>query len=147
MNGDLSALSNILGSTDLLGILKTVIDSFFSSSPYGPIIQQYAGKFLESDQGRELLEGAKEMMAGLAESTSGQRLLRLAPQLMGVRDMQSLMEVSRLIFSIETSLHRYFQILGKEVEYNWRLFFTKLVNSNYKDEFVIKISEASVRVR
>jgi len=129
MNGDLSALSNILGSTDLLGILKTVIDSFFSSSPYGPIIQQYAGKFLESDQGRELLEGAKEMMAGLAESTSGQRLLRLAPQLMGVRDMQSLME-----------------ILGKEVEYNWRLFFTKLVNSNYKDEFVIKISEASVRV-
>lgn len=98
MNGDLSALSNILGSTDLLGILKTVIDSFFSSSPYGPIIQQYAGKFLESDQGRELLEGAKEMMAGLAESTSGQRLLRLAPQLMGVRDMQSLMEV-RIIFS------------------------------------------------
>merc|ERR1711971_478055 len=70
MNGDLSALSNILGSTDLLGILKTVIDSFFSSSPYGPIIQQYAGKFLESEQGRELIEGAKEMMAGLAESTS-----------------------------------------------------------------------------
>ena len=40
----------------------------------------------------------------------------------------------------------FFQILGKEVEYNWRLFFTKLVNSNYKDEFVNKISEASVRV-
>ena len=93
MNGDLSALSNILGSTDLLGILKTVIDSFFSSSPYGPIIQQYAGKFLESDQGRELMEGAKEMMGGLAESTSGQRMLKLAPQLMGVKDMQSLMEV------------------------------------------------------
>jgi len=129
MNGDLSALSNILGSTDLLGILKTVIDSFFSSSPYGPIIQQYAGKFLESEQGRELIEGAKEMMAGLAESTSGQRMLKLAPQLMGVKDMQSLME-----------------ILGKEVEYNWRLFFTKLVNSNYKDEFVIQISDASVRV-
>ena len=32
------------------------------------------------------------------------------------------------------------------MEYNWRLFFTKLVNSNYKDEFVNKISEASVRV-
>ena len=40
MNGDLSSLSNILGSTDLLGIMKTVIDSYFSSSPYGPIIQQ-----------------------------------------------------------------------------------------------------------
>jgi len=128
MNGDLSSLSNILGSTDLLGILKTVIDSYFSSSPYGPIIQQYAGKFLESDQGRELMEGAKELMAGVAESNSGQRLLRLAPQLMGLKDMQSLME-----------------ILGKEVEYNWRLFFTKIVNSNYKAQFVNTISEGSVK--
>merc|ERR1712045_221033 len=91
MNGDVSAISNLLGGTDLLGILKTVIDSYFSSSPYGPIIQQYAGKFLESDQGRELMEGAKELMAGVAESNSGQRLLRLAPQLMGLKDMQSLM--------------------------------------------------------
>lgn len=100
MNGDLSSLSNILGSTDLLGILKTVIDSYFSSSPYGPIIQQYAGKFLESDQGRELLEGGKELLAGLAESTSGQRLLKLAPQLMGVRDIQSLMEVCQSSVSV-----------------------------------------------
>ena len=49
MNGDVSAISSLLGGTDLLGILKTVVNSYFASSPYGPIIQQYATMFLESE--------------------------------------------------------------------------------------------------
>ena len=32
------------------------------------------------------------------------------------------------------------------MEYNWRLFFTKIVNSNYKAQFVNTISEGSVKV-
>ena len=129
MNGDMSQLSKILGNTDLLGILKTVFNSYFESSPYGPLIQQYGNMLLESEQGKVMMEGGKDLFSSIAESNSGQRLLKLAPQLLTSRDMQTVMEV-----------------LGKEVEYNWRLFFSQLLNSSYKKDFVDKISEASVKV-
>jgi len=129
MNGDVSAISNLLGGTDLLGILKTVVNSYFSSSPYGPIIQQYATMFLESEQGRDMMDSGSDFMASVAASESGRRVLALAPQLLAAKDTQTMME-----------------ILGKEVEYNWRLFFTKIVHSNYKDEFVNTLAEAAVRV-
>ena len=94
MNGDVSAISNLLGGTDLLGILKTVVNSYFSSSPYGPIIQQYATMFLESEQGRDMMDSGSDFMASVAESESGRRVLALAPQLLAAKDTQTMMEVS-----------------------------------------------------
>ena len=94
MNGDVSAISNLLGGTDLLGILKTVVNSYFSSSPYGPIIQQYATMFLESEQGRAMMDSGSDFMASVAESESGRRVLALAPQLLAAKDTQTMMEVS-----------------------------------------------------
>merc|ERR1719229_740980 len=85
--------------------------------------------FLESDQGRDMMDSGSNFMASVAESESGRRVLALAPQLLAAKDTQTMME-----------------ILGKEVEYNWRLFFTKIVHSNYKDEFVNTVAEAAVRV-
>merc|ERR1712241_728699 len=105
------------------------VNSYFSSSPYGPIIQQYATMFLESEQGRDMMDSGSDFMASVAKSESGRRVLALAPQLLAAKDTQTMME-----------------ILGKEVEYNWRLFFTKIVHSNYKDEFVNTLAEAAVRV-
>jgi len=128
MNGDVSALANILGNTDLLKIVQTIINSYVSGSPYGPIIQQYVTMFLESEQGEMMVSTMKELLASVATSESGQRMLRLAPQLMGAKSMQSMME-----------------ILGKEVEYNWRLFFSQLLNSSYKKDFINKIAEISVK--
>ena len=94
MNGDVSAISNLLGGTDLLGILKTVVNSYFSSSPYGPIIQQYATMFLESEQGRDMMDSGSDFMASVAKSESGRRVLALAPQLLAAKDTQTMMEVS-----------------------------------------------------
>jgi len=128
MNGDVSALANILADTDLLKIVQTIINSYISGSPYGPIIQQYITKFLESDQGETMMSGMKEFVAAVATSESGQRMLKLAPQLMAAKNMQSMME-----------------ILGKEVEYNWRLFFSQLLNSSYKKDFINAIAEMSVK--
>jgi len=128
MNGDMSMLSNVLGSMDLIGILQKMMETYFATSPYGPIIKQYMNMFLESEQGKSVIENLKLFMGTIAESNSGQRILKLAPQLMAVKDIQSLME-----------------ILGKEVEYNWRLFFNQILNSSYKQEFIQKISGAAVR--
>ena len=94
----------------------------------------------------------------MAESESGQRMLKLAPQLLASKDMNNVMEVrdwswsilSQYLYLIGQYHHNtylwLFQVLGKEVEYNWRLFFTYLLNSGYKNEFILKISEASVKV-
>jgi len=128
MNGDMSMLSNILGSMDLISILQRMMETYFATSPYGPIVKQYMTMFLESEQGKSMIENLKLFMGTIAESNSGQRILKLAPQLMAVKDVQSLME-----------------ILGKEVEYNWRLFFNQILNSSYKQEFIQKVSGAAVR--
>ena len=95
MNGDVSAISSLLGGTDLLGILKTVVNSYFASSPYGPIIQQYATMFLESEQGRDMMDSGSDFMASVAESESGRRVLALAPQLLAAKDTQTMMEVNK----------------------------------------------------
>ena len=43
-----------------------------------------------------MIENLKLFMGTIAESNSGQRILKLAPQLMAVKDVQSLMEVRLL---------------------------------------------------
>ena len=50
MNGDMSMLSNILGSMDLISILQRMMETYFATSPYGPIVKQYMTMFLESEQ-------------------------------------------------------------------------------------------------
>ena len=52
MNGDMSMLSNILGSMDLISILQRMMETYFATSPYGPIVKQYMTMFLESEQVR-----------------------------------------------------------------------------------------------
>merc|ERR1712241_1018645 len=80
------------------------------------------------EQGKMVTEGAKTFMESVAVSESGQRLLRLAPQIMAVKDFASLT-----------------QILDKEVVYNWNLFFEQFVNSNDKDEIVMNMAEMIVK--
>ena len=57
-------------------------------------MKQYLSMFLESDQGKTVTEGAKTFMESVAVSESDQRLLRLAPQIMAVKDFASLTQVS-----------------------------------------------------
>ena len=69
MNGDMSKLSKVLGNTDLLGILQTVISSYFESSPYGPLISQYGNMFLQSEQGKIVMETGKDVSRILNQSS------------------------------------------------------------------------------
>ena len=93
MNGDVSAISNVLGDLNYLEIIQKVLEAYMEGSPYGPMIKQYLNMFLQSEQGKMVTEGAQSFMESVALSESGQRLLKLAPQLMASRDLSSLTEV------------------------------------------------------
>ena len=124
MNGDVSAISNVLGDLNYLEIIQKVLEAYLEGSPYGPMIKQYLNMFLQSEQGKMVTEGAQSFMGSVALSESGQRILRLAPQLMAVKDLASLT-----------------QILDKEVVFNWNLFFEQFINSDRKDEMVMNMAE------
>ena len=100
MNGDVSSIANVLGDVNYLEIIQQVLGAYMDGSPYGPMMKQYLNMFLESEQGQMVTEMAKTFMENVAVSESGQRLLRLAPQLMAVKDLASLTQVSELIFVI-----------------------------------------------
>merc|ERR1719219_294653 len=128
MNGDVSSIANVLGDVNYLEIIQQVLGAYMEGSPYGPMMKQYLNMFLESEHGIMVTEGTKNFMASVALSESGQRFLKLAPQLMAVKDFASLT-----------------QILDKEIVYNWNLFFDQFVNSNDKDEIVMNMAEMIVR--
>ena len=148
MNGDVSSIANVLGDVNYLEIIQQVLGAYMDGSPYGPMMKQYLNMFLESEHGKMVTDGAKTFMENVAVSESGQRLLRLAPQLMTVKDFASLTQVSWS--SKWTEVWIQFppsQILDKEVVYNWNLFFEQFVNSDDKDEIVMNMAEMIVKVK
>ena len=149
MNGDISAISKVLGDVNYLDILQKVLGAYMEGSPYGPMMKQYLNMFLQSEQGKMVTEGAGTFMESVAESESGQRLLRLAPQLMAAEDLASLTEVRIILIFKKYQIEIYFlfiQVLDKEVVFNWNLFFEQFVNSDNKDEMVMNLSEMIVKV-
>ena len=147
MNGDISAISKVLGDVNYLDILQKVLGAYMEGSPYGPMMKQYLNMFLQSEQGKMVTEGAGTFMESVALSESGQRLLRLAPQLMAVKDLASLTEVRVIFKKYQIEIYFLFiQVLDKEVVFNWNLFFEQFVNSDNKDEMVMNLSEMIVKV-
>ena len=93
MNGDVSSLASVLSDVNYLEIIQQVLGAYMEESPYGPMMKQYLHMFLQSEQGKMVTDGAKTFMENVALSESGQRLLRLAPQIMAVKDFSSLTQV------------------------------------------------------
>ena len=93
MNGDVSSLARVLSDVNYLEIIQQVLGAYMEDSPYGPMMKQYLNMFLQSEQGKMVMDGAKIIMGNMAASESGQRLLRLAPQMMAVKDFASLTQV------------------------------------------------------
>jgi len=130
-SGDLSSMANLLpllGGGNYKNILSSVVGAYFEGSPYGPLIQQYGARFLESEQGVVLVDGFNTLLENVAVSESGQRFAKLVPQLLVTKDLQSLLEV-----------------LGEEAEWNWGLFFANIENSEYRTSFVDSAAENVVK--
>ena len=88
-----SILPQLLGDGNYMDILFNLVGNYFEGSPYGPLIKQYGKKFLESEQGVMVMNGFNNVLANVAVSESGQRFVKLMPQLMVTKDLQSLLEV------------------------------------------------------
>ena len=145
MNGDISGLSKVLSDVNYLEVLQKVLEAYMDGSPYGPMMKQYLNMFLQSEQGKMVTEGAQSFMESVALSESGQRLLKLAPQIMASRDLSSLTEVR--VFMPGRKYETFaLQILDKEVVYNWDLFFEQFVNSDNKDEMIVNLAGMIVKV-
>jgi len=131
-SGDMSALNNILpqllGGGNYAEILLNLVGSYLEGSPYGPLIKQYGKNFLVSEQGVMLTQGFTTVLENVAVSESGQRFVKVMPQLLAAKDLQSILE-----------------ILGEEAEFNWRLFFDSIDNSEYKDSFIDSLADYSVQ--
>jgi len=110
---------DLLSSGNYVDLFFSIIDAYFEGSPYGPLIKQYGQQFLASEQGKILLAGVNNVLINVAGSESGQRFIKLMPQFLATRDLQSFLE-----------------ILGEEAEWNWRLFFDNIENEDYKDAFL-----------
>jgi len=121
-------LPKLLSGGNLGSILSTVVGAYFQGSPYGPLIQQYGARFLESEQGVVMMDGFNSLLENVAVSESGQRLVKLMPQLLATKDIQSLLE-----------------ILGEEAEWNWTMFFDNIDNKEYRTDLVEILAEYGVK--
>ena len=94
----MSALNNILpqllGGGNYAEILLNLVGSYLEGSPYGPLIKQYGKNFLVSEQGVMLTQGFTTVLENVAVSESGQRFVKVMPQLLAAKDLQSILEVS-----------------------------------------------------
>ena len=47
---------------------------------------------------------------------------------------------------MKIDLTLFYKILGEEAEWNWKLFFDNIENSEYKDSFIDSLADYSVQV-
>jgi len=119
-----SLLPSLIENGNYKDLLNKVLGSYLEGTPYGPMIQQYAGSMLESEQGQAVIEGLYSTLEKFVKSESGRRLTTVLPKLFAAKDMESMLE-----------------IVGSEAEWNWSMFFNNIENSDYKENFMDTLSE------
>merc|ERR1712002_1005907 len=105
-----------------------MIGSYIGNTPYGAIIQQYGSSILESEQGSKFVDGFYTAFESFVKSESWKRLTTLVPQLMAAKDMEAMLNV-----------------LTKEAESNWGMFFDSIENSDYKENILESIADYVVK--
>jgi len=124
----LALLPSLIENGNYKDILTKMAGSYLEGTPYGPMVQQYASGMLESQQGKAAVETVYTTLEKFIKSESGKRLTKVVPQLMAAKDMESML-----------------QIIGKEAEWNWSMFFANIDNSDYKDNFLDTLAEYVVK--
>jgi len=134
MNGEadissmLKLLPQLMQQGDVKDLLMKMIGSYIGNSPYGAIIQQYGNSFLESEQGTKFVDGFYAAFEDFVKSESWKRLTALVPQLMAAKDMDAMLEV-----------------LTKEAQSNWGMFFDSIENSDYKENILDSVASYIVK--
>merc|ERR1712106_830165 len=119
MSSMLTLLPQLMQQGNVKDLLMKMIGSYIGNTPYGAIIQQYGSTFLESEQGSKFVDGFYSAFETFVKSESWKRLTTLVPQLMAAKDMETMLNV-----------------LTKEAESNWGMFFDSIENSDYKENIL-----------
>jgi len=128
MSSILSLLPQLIEQGNYKDLLTKMARTYLGNTPYGAIIQQYGSTFLESDQGSKLIDGFYSELEKFVKSESWKRLTSLVPQIMAANDMETLLNV-----------------LTKEAESNWGMFFDSIENSDYKENILETIASYLVK--
>jgi len=128
MSSMLTLLPQLIEMGNYKDLLTKMVGSYIGNTPYGAIIQQYAGTFLESDQGTKFADGFYSAFETFVKSESWSKLTKLVPQVMAAKDMEAMLNV-----------------LTKEAESNWGMFFDSIDNSDYKENMMDTISHYIVK--
>lgn len=123
MSSMLTLLPQLMQQGNVKDLLMKMIGSYIGNTPYGAIIQQYGSTFLESEQGSKFVDGFYTTFETFVKSESWKRLTTLVPQLMAAKDMETMLNV-----------------LTKEAESNWGMFFDSIENSDYKENILESIA-------
>jgi len=119
-----SLLPSLIENGNYKDILNKVMGSYLSGTPYGPMIQQYASTMMDSEQGKTVIEGLYSTLEKFVKSESGRRLTTVVPALFAAKDLEAMLE-----------------IVGTEAEWNWKMFFSNIDNSDYKENFIETLAE------
>jgi len=128
MSSMLTLLPQLIEQGNYKDLLVKMAGSYLGSSPYGAIIKQYGSSFFESEQGSKFVDGFYSALETFVKSESWKRLTSLVPQLMAAKDMESMLNV-----------------LTKEAESNWGMFFDSIENSDYKENIMDSIASYLVK--
>jgi len=120
----LSMLPQLMEGGNIKELLMKLAGSYLDTTPYGPLIQQYARQAMDSEQGAMFLNGVYDAFENFMKSDNGVRFVNLVPKLLVAKDTDSIL-----------------LILGKEAEYNWGSFFDKIQNPDYKDAIMESAAE------
>lgn len=128
MSSMLTLLPQLMEQGNVKDLLMKMIGSYIGNTPYGAIIQQYGSSFFESEQGSKFVDGIYSTFEQFVKSESWKRLTTLVPQLMAAKDMEAMLNV-----------------LTKEAESNWGMFFDSIENSDYKENILESIATYLVK--
>jgi len=128
MSSMLTLLPQLMQQGNVKDLLMKMIGSYIGNTPYGALIQQYGSTFLDSEQGSKFVDGFYSAFETFVKSESWKRLTTLVPQLMAAKDMETMLDV-----------------LTKEAESNWGMFFDSIENSDYKENILESIADYVVK--
>merc|ERR1719481_935104 len=124
MSSMLNLLPTLLQNGNYKDLLSKMAGSYLEGTPYGPMVQQFLGNMLDSQQGKAAIESFMSFVEKFIKSESGRRLTKVMPKLAAAETIEDMLK-----------------IIGTEAEWNWSEFFSSIDNSDYKDNFVKSIAE------
>ena len=146
MSSIIKLLPQLIEGGEYKSLLGKMFNSYLSSSPLGSMISMYLGNVLDSEEGKLAINRFYEILEEFVKSKSYQRLTTIIPQLMAAKDSEQILMVGSYSKNLTVSYSKSnLQILTKEAESNWDLFFASITNEDLKENFLDSLASYAVQ--